>query len=75
MIDISVYADSTGLFTNEEIETENLAHLSFPLGIVQSYALRTKPEISFKQWLDDYTADWTTDLYDFAKQQGFKATR
>ena len=75
MIEISVFADTTGLFNDEEIQTENLVYLSFPLEIVQSYALRTKPEMSFKQWLDDYTADWTTDLYDFAKQQGFKATR
>ena len=75
MIDITVYADTTGLFTEEEIEKENLAYLSFPLEIVQAYASKINPELTFEQWLNDYTADWTEGLYDFAKQQGFKAKR
>ncbi len=71
MIEISVYADTTGLFTDEEIETENLTYLSFPLEIVQTYASQTKPEVSFRQWLEEYTADWTEGLCSFAKQRGF----
>ena len=75
MIDISVYADSTGLFTDEEIETENLVYLAFPSGIVRAFVGKTHPELTFKDWLDNYTADWTEGLCDFAEQRGFKVKR
>ncbi len=83
MISISVYKDSTGLYTEEEIQDDNLVDLYFPESIVADYVgsnegwthddlLEHKLRLLF---LPNYTADDTVGLVDFAKERGFEVSK
>lgn len=75
-VDVTVYCDSTDLFTEEECEKENLCELTFPRYIVESYARRYMPEsMDLDNWLEEYTADEAEDLYWYAVRLGYKAKR
>lgn len=83
LIPVTVYCDSTDLYTEEEIMRENLCELLFPKEIVKEWVWLTAPpgEIErlsgnengydwFDQWYyEESTADDTDGLYDFAISQ------
>jgi|GEM_PF-4802877 len=85
MVTICVYCDTTGLFTDDEIEREgNLADLAFPREAVRDFYhemchgdVNGKGEpASFEEFLDTYTADETVGLFDYVRQHfGFVATK
>ena len=91
MVDVTVYCDSSGLFSEEECEQDNLCELAFPLVLLREYYdqnrqayeneqiahLKCRPEeCSFEAWLEDaYTADSTDALCDYARQRQFYPKR
>ena len=81
MITVTLYCDSTDLYTEDEIMQENLCDLEFPEEIVRAWykaheaqfieeqrqELGKYTEPSFETWLHlVYTADDFDGLYDFA---------
>ena len=84
---ISVYKDTTGLFTEEEILEDNIADLEFPKEIVKRYFMEkcledfrgdnnaVSDEGLYQEWLDEYTCDDTEELVLFAKENGFEVKR
>lgn len=87
MIEMTVFCDSTELFTEDECNVDNLAYINFPRNIVQKYfdelciggrldGLQINGhDITFEEWLEEYTADDTDDLYDFAIAEGYHPKR
>lgn len=84
MIPMCVYADTTGLYTEEECEECNLAYLLFPREIVEAFFdeevdyifVPGEGVIDFDTWLrTEYTADELIDLCEFAKGRGFEVVR
>lgn len=87
LIPVCVYADSTGLYTEEEYLYWNLCDIMFPKWIVMKWYEGCKKtfkrktayelgvpesEVTFDMWYNDvYTADDTEGLYDFAVGFGF----
>lgn len=82
---LTVYADTTGLFTEEELWVDNLCDLEVPEEIVREYYEKYKDELegecvsngyepSFENWYTAvYTADSTDDFIAFAEDQyGYK---
>ena len=87
MMAVDVYCDTTGLYTEMEIETDNICELEFPERIVKQYFMEyclenfkgDDPNVSddglYEEWLDEYTCDDTDGLVAFAEQNGFKPQR
>ena len=90
LIPVTVYCDSTDLYTEDEIMRENLCELDFPEEIVREWVWLTAApgEIErlsnnengydwFDQWYyEESTADDTDGLYDFAiSRYGYLAPR
>ena len=81
MLSMTVYCDSTDLYTEEEIKSENLTQLDFPEEIVKEWYEKHKNEYdansvgNFNDFLNSYTADDTDGLYEYAKSHGFQAKR
>lgn len=76
IVSISVFRDTTNLYTTDEIDEDNLCDLIFPLEIVEEYYRQQgNKSVDFKDWLSTYTADETTTLYDFAKSKGCNILR
>ena len=74
-VEMCVYCDSTGLYTEEEINSDNLTWLEFPRYIVESYIKETS-SMTYEEYLNEYSANDTDDLYDYAVANfGFKAQR
>ena len=72
---ITVYADSTGLFTEEFCNRNNLINIEVSRQTVfefyrHEYNPEAAPEYHFENWLDEYTADDTTELWDYATREG-----
>ena len=77
---ISVYADTTGCFSEEECDRDNNALLELPKGMVQKFFMdcclesfrgddRTVSDQGlFEEWLDEYTNDDTVDLVRFLRK-------
>ena len=74
MIPISVYKDTTGLYTQEEIDEDNIAELYFPESIVVEWVAPNE-SVTFADFMDNYTADDTVGLVDFARERGFEVSR
>ncbi len=74
-VGITVFKDTTGLYTDEECNDDNLTTLDFPIYLVEEYAKTVKPELTYKEFLDQYCADWTEGLVDFAKKHGFTISK
>lgn len=91
MLEVCVYCDSTNMYTDEEINKDNLTYMLFPEKMVMAWYYSREKEFveetafelgiseedcNFQRWFDDvYTADDTDGLYNFAKQRGFAARR
>lgn len=85
MRNICIYADTTGLFSESEYESDNLIDMDFPEWILrkwyeqQNLAEDTarelkKPieECTFEDWLINVSWAGDTDgIYDFARENGF----
>lgn len=75
---VELYCDSTDLYTEEEMDADNICILLFPEWIVREY-YRQKVKSSadsFEEWfISGETLDALDGLYTFAKQLGFQATR
>ena len=62
MINITVYADCTGFFTEEEIETENLTEIRVSVDTLKKW-VETAPNFnSVEDFLENYTADSSENL-------------
>ena len=71
---ITMYADSTGLFTDEFCDwITNLIEVEVSRECVEKY-WREYSEVDepFEKWLEEYTADNTTELMDFADRYGYE---
>lgn len=84
---VTVYADSTGLFSEDECNYDNLCEVCFPEEIVIEWYNENKnacdedtsrdlrkliSECTYEDWINDvYTADGTDGLYEFALKRGF----
>ena len=78
---ISVYADTTGCFTDKQCDVDNTAYLNLPKEMIREYFMKycledfrgDDTEVSddglFEEWLDEYTNDDTIDLCGFLKEQ------
>ena len=80
MLRVCVYADTTGLFTEEEILSDNLCELLFPRHLVEEwynlFSDEYKRKYSFDNWYyEEYTADETDGFYTFCVLSGFYAQR
>lgn len=82
LIPVCVYADTTGLYTDEECDFDNLCYIDFPENIVLDWFIqgqingRIDRELGFVKWYnDEYTADDTDGLYQFAEAFGFHGKR
>lgn len=78
LIPVTIYCDSTGLFSEAECNTDNLTDMLFPGWIVEAWYLINEksfaPECKaegyepnvYNWYTEIYTADDTIGLYDFA---------
>lgn len=82
LIPVTVYCDSTGLYTEEECNENNLCDIYFPEDIVYEWFIQNQInrdidyDLDFWTWYnDEYTADDTDGLYLFAECEGFYGKR
>ena len=91
MLDVCVYKDDTGLYTEEECERDNLVDLLFPAEILKSWYRLYKndfdaetmsdlkipeEECDFNKWYSYVcTADDFDGLCDYARRAGFEPER
>ena len=91
MIPVTVYCDSTGLYSDEECEIENLTEIMLPRTIVEAWYYEHMSEFdtdtvnelkipmaesTFDLWYSDvYTAESTDGICDFARGRGFQPER
>lgn len=83
LIPVTIYCDSTGLFSEEECNTDNLTDMLFPGWIVEAWYLINEksfaPECkaegyepnAYNWYTEVYTANDTDGLYDFAVEKGY----
>ena len=74
LIEVTLYCDTTGLFIEDECDSENLTEMLFPEWLVRKWYEETADKEayrSFGDWLENYTADDTDGLYDYALALGF----
>lgn len=86
MITMSVFADTTHQYTEEEIEKDNIAEIELPRRIVWDFYKANEKQFmavsgayfeipparcNFLDWLASYTCTDTDELFDFAVQKGF----
>ena len=75
---MTIYCDSTGLFSESECNVDNLTEMIFPEEIVRKWFddQQEKEYIwtgyEFENWMNEYTADDTDGLYEFAIKNGYK---
>ena len=75
---VIIYADSTGLFTDDFIdEHSNLCYVEInELNLKDYFNEEIRPilinNISFDEWLNEYTADDTTDLWEWCNRFGIE---
>ena len=77
MMSVCVYADDSGLYTEEECDECNISYLLFPERIVLDWYIEEcrKYFDSFNEFLMEYTADDTIGLCWFAHLMGFDPVR
>lgn len=83
LIPVTIYCDSTGLFSEKECDINNLTDMLFPVWIMEEWykenekdcieeCLEEEVEPNFDNWYTSaYTAMSTDDLYDFAVAKGY----
>jgi hypothetical protein len=69
---VDVYADDTGLFTEEECDYNNITTLIVPRWIVEEWYKQYEEEIVFDKWFREiYTCDDFIGFYDFCIVKGY----
>lgn len=63
---ITVYADSTQMFTEEFCNRNNLINIEVDKHTVEEYYKQGMYGIPFEEWLNEYTADDTEGLWIYA---------
>lgn len=83
LIPVTIYCDSTGLFSEAECNTDNLTDMLFPGSIINEWYKENEkvlaPECkaegyepnAYNWYTEIYTADDTIGLYDFAVAKGY----
>lgn len=73
-IEVSVYCDSTGLFSEAECNADNICDMMFDESIVEQwFEEKISPNIDygFELWFtEEYTCDDTDGLYNYAVSKG-----
>ena len=84
MMSVCVYADDSGLYTEEECDECNISYLLFPKSIVVDWFLdgtngndvKLHDDFcDFREFMEKYTADDTIGLCRFAHLMGFDPVR
>lgn len=75
MLIMTVYADSTCQYTEEECVRDNLVDIELPRRIIYEYFVDYIAEsmdgtATFARWLEEYTADDTDGLWRYARNRG-----
>lgn len=69
---VDVYADDTGLFSEEECDYNNITTLIVPRWIVEEWYKQYEEEIVFDKWFGEiYTCDDFIGFYDFCIVKGY----
>lgn len=75
MVWIEVYKDSTGLFTEESCDMDNVVSIQLPEEIVRKWFYECEYQVSyesFEKWLkEEYDCDGTDGLYQYSVAKGF----
>jgi len=83
LIPVTIYCDSTGLFSEEECNTDNLTDMLFPGWIVEAWYKENEIVFAseceaegyeanpYNWYTEVYTANDTDGLYDFAVEKGY----
>lgn len=82
---VTIYRDSTRLFSETECDNNNLTEILLPEWILQEWYKKNEKDFikeceenslnvsCFRTWITEvYTADDTDGLYDFAVEKGFQ---
>lgn len=73
-IEVTVYCDTTGLFSEAECSRDNMCDLMFEESIVERwFEEKVSPNVDygFELWFtEEYTCDDTDGLYDYAVSKG-----
>lgn len=73
-IEVTVYCDTTGLFSEAECNRDNMCDLMFEESIVEEwFEEKVSPNVDygFELWYtEEYTCDDTDGLYDYAVSKG-----
>lgn len=78
LVYMTVYCSTTGLFNEDEMNKDNLTDIAFPRFIVKEWfdQCGDEKDCTFDEWLtEEYTADSTDGLYQFALDRGFRGVR
>lgn len=69
---VGMYADTTGLFTDEECDFDNGYVMDVPESILRKWFeldVETATQMTLEDWLNEYTWDETIGLYQFAVKE------
>ena len=74
---MAVYCDTTGLYTEDEMDFDNICYIQFPEQIIHDWFLQSEDSMiySYEGWLCNYDCDGTDGLYSFALDRGFVGRR
>ena len=79
MMLVTVYCDSTGLYTEAECDMDNMTEMWFPIELVRKYMKDNwdvTDDYEFWHWfVEESTADEVSELYNYALDRGFQAKR
>lgn len=74
-IEVTIYCDTTGLFSEAECNRDNMCEMMFEESIVEQwFEEKVSPHVDygFEQWFtEEYTCDDTDGLYDYAVSNGY----
>lgn len=77
-IEVTIYCDTTGLFSEAECNRDNMCDMMFEESIVEQwFEEKISPHVDygFEQWFtEEYTCDDTDGLYSYAVDKGSKPT-
>lgn len=81
-VNITIYADETGLYTEAECDGDNLVDFDVSVEIVREwFYVKLKhdcyPDLTFEKWLheESHAGDFEFGFVDFAKERGYKFER
>lgn len=73
-LEVTIYCDSTGLFSESECNADNMCDMMFDEAVVEEwFEEKISPHVDygFEVWyLEEYTCDDTDGMYDYAVAKG-----